>query len=104
MKEKNGNIYVFPQGDTNYSPTAVMPEGGYFFDAIERVPATEMDAELNIEDNLEEFTLMTDADTPYWKKKALTRARATEKAVIANVGGTGFGDIALVPGLNLKNP
>jgi uroporphyrinogen-III decarboxylase len=24
--------------------------------------------------------------------------------VIANIGGTGFGDIALVPGLNLKNP
>ena len=26
------------------------------------------------------------------------------KAVIANMGGTAFGDIALVPGLNLKNP
>jgi hypothetical protein len=40
---------------------------------------------------------------PYWKDK-LTTARATGKAVIANIGGTGFGDIALVPGLNLKNP
>jgi len=103
MKEENGNIYVFPQGDTNCSPTAVMPEGGYFFDAIERTPATALDAELNIDDNLEEFSLMTDADMPYWKEK-LTRARATGKAVIANIGGTGIGDIALVPGLNLKNP
>jgi hypothetical protein len=102
-KEENGNIYVFPQGDTNCKPTAVMPEGGYFFDAIERTPATELDAELNIDDNLEEFSLMTDADMPYWKD-ALTKARATGKAVIANIGGTGFGDIALVPGLNLKNP
>ena len=103
MKEENGNIYVFPQGDVNCSPTAVMPEGGYFFDAIERVPATEMNAELNIEDNLEEFALMTDADIPYWKE-ALTKARASGKAVIANIGGMGIGDIALVPGLNLKNP
>jgi len=103
MREKNGNIYVFPQGDTNCSPTAVMPEGGYFFDALERTPPTALDAELNVEDNLEEFSLLTDADMPYWKD-ALTRARATQKSVLANIGGTGFGDIALVPGLSLKNP
>ena len=103
MQEKNGNIYVFPQGDTNYAPTAVMPEGGYFFDAIERAPATELDAELNIEDNMEEFTLITDAGLSYWKD-ALTKARTTNRAVVANIGGTGIGDIALVPGLNLKNP
>jgi len=103
MEEKNGNIYVFPQGDTSCSPTAVMPAGGFFFDATERSPATDPDAALNIEDNLEEFTLMTDANMSYWKE-ALTKARATERAVIANIGGTGFGDIALVPGLNLKNP
>ena len=103
MKEENGNNYVFPQGDTNCSPSAVIPEGGYFFDAIERVPVTEWDAELNIEDNLEEFTLMTDADMPYWKE-ALTKARATDKAVVARIGGTGIGDIAMVPGVQLKNP
>jgi len=103
MKEENGNIFVFPQGDTGCSPTAVMPAGGYFFDAIERATPTEMDAKLNIEDNLEEFALMTDADIPYWKE-ALTKAHATGKAVIANIGGTGIGDIALVPGLHLKNP
>jgi uroporphyrinogen-III decarboxylase len=40
---------------------------------------------------------------PYWVN-ALTRARATGRAVVANIGGTGFGDIALVPGISLKNP
>ncbi len=103
MKKENGNIYVFPQGDMSCSPTAVMPEGGYFFDAIERVPSTELDAELDVNDNLEEFGLITDADIAYWKE-ALTKARATGRAVVANIGGTGLGDIALVPGLNLKNP
>ena len=102
-KEANGNIYVFPQGDTTCAPTAVMPQGGYFFDALERVPPTEMDAELNIEDNLEEFSLLDDNDLSYWKE-ALTKARATGKAVLANIGGTGIGDIALVPALQLKNP
>ena len=103
MKEENGNNYVFPQGDTSCSPTAVMPVNGYFFDAIERVPATGLDDELNIEDNLEEFSLMTDADMPYWKN-SLIKARATGRAVLLNIGGTGIGDIALVPGLNMKNP
>ena len=103
MKTGNGNFYIFPQGDVTCSPTAVMPEGGYFFDAIERAQPTELDAKLNIEDNLEEFTLMTDADMPYWKE-TLTKARTTGKAVIANIGGTGIGDIALIPGLHLKNP
>ena len=102
-KEENGNLYVFPQGDTHCSPTAVMPKGGYFFDAIERSPTTEMDAELNIEDNLEEFSVMTDAALSYWKE-TLRKARATGRAVVANIGGMGFGDIALVPGLHLKNP
>ena len=103
MREENGNIYLFPQGDTGCPPSSMMPESGYFFDTVERVPVTEPDAELNVEDNLEEFTLMTDDDMPYWKE-ALTRARATGKAVIANIGGTGFGDIALVPGQGLKDP
>ena len=103
MKEENGNRYVFPQGDMNCAPTAVMPDGGFFFNTIERASDTELDAALNIEDNLEEFVLLTDADMPYWKDK-LTQARASEKAVLANIGGTGIGDIALVPGLHLRNP
>jgi hypothetical protein len=102
-KEENGNLYVFPQGDTNSNPSAVMPAGGYFFDAIERVEATDFDSELNAEDNLEEFSLLSEADVVYFKK-ALNKARATERAVVANIGGTGIGDIALVPGMQLKNP
>jgi hypothetical protein len=30
IKEENGKSYVFPAGDTSYSPTAVMPQSGYF--------------------------------------------------------------------------
>ena len=103
MKEENGNIYVFPQGDTTCSPTAVLPDGGYFFNGIERVRPTDMDAELNIEDNLEEFALMKEVDLLYWKN-ALEKARKTERAVVVNLGGTAIGDIARVVGLSLKHP
>jgi hypothetical protein len=103
MKKENGATYIFPQGDTNYPPSAMMPVSGYFFDAVERVPATDFDTELNIEDNLEEFSLISDEDVAYWKN-ALTQARATGRSVVANIGGTGLGDIALVPAMGLKNP
>jgi uroporphyrinogen-III decarboxylase len=102
-REENGNLYVFPQGDTSCNPSAVMPAGGYFFDAIERVEATDFDTELNAEDNLEEFSLLSDTDVTHFKK-ALNKARATKRAVVANIGGTGIGDIALVPAMQLKNP
>ncbi|GHT69688.1 methyltransferase [Bacteroidia bacterium] len=103
MKVENGNTFVFPQGDTACSPTAMMPASGYFFDSVERVPATDFDTELNIEDNLEEFTLINDDDLAYWRD-ALIRARATDRSVIASIGGTGLGDVALVPAMCLKNP
>ena len=95
MKEENGNVYVFPQGDTHCAPSAILPACGYFFDAIERVPPTEPDAALNVEDNLEEFKLMTESDMLYWKE-ALNKARDTGRAVVITIGGTNIGDVAQV--------
>jgi uroporphyrinogen-III decarboxylase len=58
---------------------------------------------LNVEDNLEEFDPISDEDLAYWKT-SVSKVKDSGKAVIANMGGTAFGDIALVPGLNLKHP
>ena len=41
--------FIYPKGDINASPSAVMPEGGYFFDAIERQDPID-DDNLNVED------------------------------------------------------
>lgn len=99
--EEGGRLYVYPSGDKNYSPTAVMPEGGYFFDAIERgEPIGDI---WNIDDNLEEYQPISDKDLNYWKLE-LAKAHKTGKAVVANIGGTGLGDVALVPGMSVKNP
>lgn len=101
--EKDGRLYTYPKGDTSLEPSAMLPESGYFFDAIERGPMEVDDATLNIEDNLEEFSLLTDQDIEYWKKNIKTAA-STGRAVVASFGGTALGDIALVPAMQLKNP
>jgi len=83
-------------------PSAKMPRAAYFFDAVNRQGPLD-ESKLNPEDNVEEFTTMTDPDVEYWKS-ALPRAAAKGKGLVANFGGTGIGDIALVPALNLKAP
>ena len=98
----DGGTLMFPDGDTSLPPCAKMPEDSYFFDAIIRQKPIEED-KLDPADNLEEFAHVTDADLEYWKKE-VEKAEKKGKGIIANFGGTAVGDIALVPGMNLKNP
>jgi hypothetical protein len=98
----NGDILMYPEGDTSVRPSSMMPKSGYFFDAIERQDPID-DATLSIEDNLEEFGRVTDHDLEYWKEKTEEVKDSTE-AVVATMGGTALGDIAVVPGVGLKNP
>lgn len=100
--DANGDLLIFPEGDSSVPASGKMPKASYFFDAIVRQNPID-DALLNPEDNLEEFAPMTDEDLLYWKEQA-SRAAASGKGVIANFGGTGLGDIALVPAMNLKHP
>lgn len=100
--DEKGDLLVYPQGDTTTNASGKMPRTGYFFDAIIRQDPIE-EEKLNPEDNTEEFTLIGESDLEYWKSE-IDRIKNSGRAVIANFGGTGFGDIALVPGLNLKHP
>lgn len=98
----NGDMLIYPEGDTTAEPCAMMPKTGYFFDALNRQKPID-DSNLKVEDNLEEFGYLTNHDIEYWRKQAQI-AEKSGKAVVASFGGTALGDIALVPGLNLKNP
>lgn len=100
--DKNGDLLIYPEGDTSVLPCAKMPKSSYFFDAVNRQQPID-DTALDPADNLEEFDPISDDDLDYWKK-AVANVKDSGKAIIANMGGTAFGDIALVPGLNLKNP
>lgn len=98
----NGDILMYPEGDTSVPPCAMMPKTGYFFDALDRQQPVD-DSKLNVEDNLEEFGHVTQKDLDYWKKK-VDSLEDNSKGVIASLGGTALGDIALVPAINLKHP
>ena len=100
--DENGDILIYPQGDTSAEPSGRMPKASYFFDAIIRQKSL-VEEELDPNDNLEEYGLVSDNDLEYWKTTT-EKARATGKAVVAGLGGTALGDIAHIPGIKLKNP
>lgn len=99
---ENGDMLIYPEGDVSVPPSAMMPKTGFFFDALERQEPVD-DSKLRIEDNMEEFGLLTDHDLEYWKN-AIASLKDNEKPVVANFGGTALGDIALVPAVQLKYP
>ncbi len=98
----NGDMLVHPEGDVSVPPSAMMPKTGYFFDALDRQMPVD-DSTLKAEDNLEEFGPVTEHDLDYWKSVA-DSIEPGSFGVVANMGGTALGDIALVPAVNLKHP
>jgi len=99
---KNGDIMMYPEGDTSVPPSGMMPKSGYFFDALDRQKPIDEEA-LKVENNLEEFSYVTDEDIAYWKN-VTDSLDDDSRGVVASLGGTALGDIALVPAVNLKDP
>ena len=100
--EPNGDILMYPEGDTSAAPSGRMPNGGWYFDTIVRQQPIS-DADLTVDDNLQEFGPIGEADLVHFEEGA-ERLAMTHRAVLASFGGTGFGDIALVPAPWLKEP
>lgn len=101
--EPNGDLLLYPEGDRSAPPSGRMPAGGWYFDAIVRQPPID-DANLNVADNLEEFAPISDDVLAHFAREADRLYTQTDKAILANFGGTAFGDIALVPATWLKHP
>jgi len=101
--EPDGAIWMYPEGDRSVPPSARMPKDGFYFDSITRQPPLD-EIKLNPEDNLEEFGPISEADLAYFEREAKRLSEETDKAILANFGGTAFGDIALVPAPWLKHP
>lgn len=99
--DSEGSITQYPQGDRHYRPCALMPRGGFYFDAIDRQQPIDW-KDLNPEDNLEEFGPISAEELSYLERESRRLYNITDKAIFANFGGTSFGDIALVPGMQLK--
>ena len=100
--DADGSILIHPQGDTSAPPSGRMPKGGHFFDAIVRQEPID-DAQLDPLDNLEEFGPIDGASLSHLLSAA-REAASKGRFVVGNIGGTAFGDIALVPAPFLKHP
>ena len=100
--DENGDTLLYPEGDLTAPPSARMPNGGYFFDSIERQGPID-EERLDPRDNLEEYQPITEVELNHLECSA-KRARATGRAVIASFGGSALGDIAFVPAPGLKHP
>ena len=102
VTDENNDLLIYPEGDLSAKPCAKMPSNGFFFDTIIRQP--EFD-QINPDpaDNLEEFELLSNNDLDYFESEC-TKARQSDRAVVATIGGMAFGDIALVPAPFLKEP
>jgi hypothetical protein len=101
--EPNGDILMYPEGDKSVPPSGRMPNGGFYFDSITRQEPID-DERLNVADNVEEFAPVSDATLQYFATEADRLRRESDRAIVANFGGSAFGDIALVPGPWLKHP
>ncbi len=101
--DENGDILMYPEGDRAVPPSGRMPQGGFYFDSISRqAPINE--EHLNPEDNLEEFGPVSENTLSHFRAGVEALEKGTDRAILANFGGTGFGDIALVPAPWLKHP
>ncbi len=101
--EADGKLFMYAEGDRGYPPSAVMPAGGYFFDAIIRQPPIDEDA-LDPADNLEEVGVMTDEALRIAERDVTALYNDTDYALVGGAAGTYLGDIAFVPAPMLKNP
>ena len=98
----NGDLLIHPAGDRDAPPSGRMPSRGFFFDSIIRQPPLD-EAALDPADNLEEFGPATEEDLAHFRTE-VARLADSPLARVGNVGGTGFGDIALVPAPFLRHP
>ena len=101
--DEKGDIYMYPQGDRAAHPSAVMPNGGYYFDSIIRQHPID-DDNLDVKNNLEEFGLYSDELLKYLDKQSENLFNNSDRAIVYSFTGTSFGDVANTTGPELKDP
>jgi len=101
---ENGDLFLYPGGDTSVAPSGRMPSGGLYFDVtVRQAPLDE--ERLDPADNCEEFGELSDAEIADYAQRVRRAATETDYGVLALLPGVwGFGDIMLVPGPGLKHP
>ena len=98
----DGNIYLHPEGDLNEAPSMRMPEGGYFFDNIDRGGEFDEDDLNAVRDYKNDFGLFSDEACRYLESESVRLSTETSYGVVGMCGGGGFGDVFALPGSWLR--
>ncbi|MCX6089457.1 MAG: methyltransferase [Candidatus Atribacteria bacterium] len=102
--DRNGSIVQYPRGDRSRPPSARMPGGGFYHDAIIRKPVLD-ENELTVENQTEEYQVMSEEQLRWTEVETIRLYEETDFAIISRgVAGTNLGDIAHIPGCALLNP
>lgn len=103
--DSSGDIYQYPMGDRTAPPSAKMPANGFYHDAVIRQRPIHSENDLAVEDQIAEFTLLSDEDLLFFEREAQRLFEETECAVISGgVPGINIGDIGLLPAFHLRDP
>ena len=84
--DANGDVLVYPQGDTSTPPSARMPGDGFYFDPIVRQGPIDEDR-LDPADNWEEFTLVDDEEVAEFAAEVRRLSRETDHGLFLDASG-----------------
>jgi len=101
-KRVGDRTVFYAKGNTEYPPSMAMPDASYFFDSVPRDSGFD-EERLNPQDNLEEFEDISQQDLDFYRDLKDAHS-GSPYALCGNFGGTGLGDIALIPGPGMENP
>jgi len=103
-KDPDGRTFMYPQGNASVDASVIMPEGGYFFDNIDRSPPYDEDNLTPSEDYKDSFSIMDDDEARYYESQAKRLATETEYAVLGVFGRGSLGDPSTLPGASILKP
>lgn len=104
IPDKEGNVYLYPHGDTSVPPCAKMPRGGYYFDVLVRQEPID-EKNLNPEDwARQQFSVFPDEILRYLERRTDELYKNTNLSIVGKFIGTSFGGIvSSVAGLSVKH-
>ncbi len=102
--DENGDLLLYPGGDTSGQPSMRMPKGGYYFDAIVRQKPIDED-NLDPREWLEgQLFIYPEELLRHIEDRVTDLFNNTSLSIIGFSTHSSFGDVAAVPGMNLKDP
>lgn len=103
--DENKRSYLFPQGDDSVDYSYVMPDGGYFFDAVHRAPDYDEDDLRPAEDFAEDFKIkaITDEDADWLAENSKLLRETTDKAIFGTLRSS-LGDPSEIEGPQVLHP